>query len=187
MEDILQVKREMWIAIADFPNVLLVVFLAGMCSSILTTYTRTDLCLEAGNISLGWIWSCTIELQLKSQLWTESKFWLVGQLLVESALPEPTIPYQVINWLSSAVHLLIWHLGFHLFDDDISKSLNLERKPFYLKQNHKGESRDRIHKFANSICQSTKLVFNFLYLHQKLPRNSQLNQILKNNLYQNKF
>ena len=108
----------------------------------------------------------------ESQLWTESKFWLVGQ---------------VINWLSSAVHLLIWHLGFHLFDDDISKSLNLERKPFYLKQNHKGESRDRIHKFANSICQSTKLAFNFLYLHQKLPRNSQLNQILKNNPYQNKF
>ena len=123
----------------------------------------------------------------ESQLWTESKFWLVGQLLVESALPEPTIPYQVINWLSSALHLLIWHLCFHLFDDDISKSLNLERKPFHLKQNHKGESRDRIHKFANSICQSTKLAFNFLYLHQKLPRNSQLNQILKNNPYQNKF
>ena len=40
MEDILQVKREMWIAIADFPNVLLVVFLVGMCSSILHIHVQ---------------------------------------------------------------------------------------------------------------------------------------------------
>ena len=132
----------------------------------------------------------------ESQLWTESKFWLVGCWINPAWAYNSLSVYKLTfkcnllmayNILSTAVHLLIWHLGFHLFDDDTTKTLNLERKPFHLKQNHKGESRDRIHKFANSICQSTKLVFNFLYLHQKLPRNSQLNQILKNNPYQNKF
>ena len=195
MEDILQVKREMWIAIADFPNVLLVVFLAGMCSSILPIHVqicalRPATFLWAGydHVLLNYSWKSIMDLKQilahRPTVSCISPAWAYNALSVYKLTLECNL-LLVYNTLSTAIHFR--HLGFHLFDDDLSKSLNLERKPFYLKQNHKGESRDRIHKFANSICQSTKLVFNFLYLHQKLPRNSQLNQILKNNLYQNKF
>ena len=70
MEDILQVKREMWIAIADFPNVLLVVFLAGMCSSILPIHVqicalRPATFLWAGydHVLLNYSWKSIMDLK----------------------------------------------------------------------------------------------------------------------------
>ena len=139
----------MWIAIADFPNVLLVVFLAGMCSSILPIHVQicalrpaTFLWAGYNHVQLNCSWKLIMDwkqiLARRPTVSCISPAWAYNALSVYKLTLKCNL-LMVYNTLSTAIHF--WHLGFHLFDDDISKSLNLERKPFYLKQNHKGESR----------------------------------------------